>query len=493
MISTTRHIAARLALLSRHLPLLFVLATAPVLVMFAFTTPTGEVPDEVAHIVRADSVRLGQLSGFRRLRTDPQFAGRMDVVVRGDFHLFEAGFELSGRSLAEKQLTRARLQELLDKQWSKPLAEISVVNTGVYPPFLYAPAALGLQVTKWLGRGPFTAIIVARLANVLAYLVIGSVAIRLAERGQTALFALLCLPMSLFLAASVNQDSIAIACAALAGALLTRRTRRSWWAGVGVLSLVCMAKPYLLPLALIVPATMPPASILRTGARDGLTAWAGLVAATAPAVLWGLAMARFVAAPFIRGAQPAGPLWTGAPGTIFDSTDAGEQLRILLAVPSRLLSLPLTAMWDQGTVHWHAFIGTLGLLDIHLSNDFYRIWGWVLLASLLAGFVGARRPLEQAPVLPALTALYGAILSVWLVYILQFLSWTRVGEAVIEGVQGRYFIPIAAIAVPVATLPLLRLSAGPVVRTALTLPVVALATGGVALLPLLTLAAYYVR
>ncbi len=485
---TARHLADWLAHLHGHLPLLFVIATTPVLVWFALTTPAGEVPDEVAHIVRADSVRLGQISGYRRVGRDPLYPDRPEVIVRGDFRLLESGFELSGASLLEKQVTRARLAELFGKKWSKPLAEISIPNTGVYPPILYAPAALGLQIAKWSGRGPFTAILAARLANVLAYVLIGAAAIRLTLRGRAALFMLLVLPMSLFLAASVNQDGMAIACAALAGALLTRPSQRGWWAGVAALAVVVMAKPYLLPLTLIVPVAMP-----RTGERDRVRALAGLAVAAAPALVWGAVMARFVATPFVRGAQAAGPLWTGTPGAIFDSTNAGEQVRILLAAPSRLFTLPLATAWQDGTAHWHAFIGTLGLLDIHLSNDQYRLWGWVMLTAVLAGFVGSRQPRDRAPVVPALAALAGAVLSFWLVFLLQFLSWTRVGEAVIEGVQGRYFLPIAAIAVPVASLPLLRFTAGPAVRGALTVPVAVLALGGIGLLPLLTLGAYYVR
>ena len=480
--------AAWIALLPSRLPMLFVLATAPVLVFFALTTPAGEVPDEVAHIVRADSVRLGQVAGSRTIRLDAERGPVQVVVVRGDQGLFEAGFALSGNNLAAKQVTRARMDVLLSKRWQKPLATIEISNTGVYPPILYAPAALGLQITKWSGLGPSAAIIGARLANVLAYLLLGSAALRLALRGRTILFALLCLPMSLFLAGSVSQDGVAIACGALAGALLTRPTRRAWWTGVAALSVVVMAKPYLLPLALIVPAAMP-----IMGRRDAARALVGLAAAAMPAIIWGAAMALFVAAPFQHGAEPAGPLWTGAPGYVVSATDPGAQLHILLAVPSRLLTLPLEEAWVHGTGHWHEFIGALGQLDIPLSNNLYRTWGWILLASLLAGFVGTRRARPAVPALPALAAWASVVMSLWLVFILQYLSWTHVGAAVIDGVQGRYFIPVAAIGLPVLTLPIVRLPTGSIVRVALSLPVIAMAFGGIGLLPLLTLWAYYVR
>ena len=131
----------------RLLPLFFILSAAPVLVFLALATPLGEAPDEAAHIARADSLRHGQIAGSRRPHLDSQNVATSDVVVRADSSLFAVGFELPGGvPLLEKRVTQARIDELLLAKWSNRLIKGSVTNTGVYPPFFYVPATIGLQV-----------------------------------------------------------------------------------------------------------------------------------------------------------------------------------------------------------------------------------------------------------------------------------------------------------------------------------------------------------
>lgn len=471
------------------LPALFVMTTAPVLVFLSLAVPPGEVPDEAAHIARADSVRHGQVAGFRRPRLTDEGDPATDVAVRVDPSLFAASFALApGPPPAAKRVIQARLDQLRALSWANQLEAVSIPNTAVYSPLLYLPAATGLQVAKWFKQGPYNSILAARLFNAFAYVVLGAFALCLAQRGHAALFAVLCLPMSLSLAASVNHDGLIIGCAALAGALLTRTAQWSWWGGAGSFALAAMAKPYLLPLALLLPATFPGGWRRKPG-----QAAAGLAVAALPAIIWGVLMAVFVAAPFVRGpAQPGGPLWSGPPGTLFGTTSPGEQLRILLAAPTRLLTMPAESVWTNWRWLWHEAIGVIGALDVVLPKELYTLWAWGLVASVLAGFFVSSVRTGATSVLPVAAALLGAVASICCAYLLIYLSWTRVGEALIEGVQGRYFLPIAVLALPMATLPL-RVPAGAQLRAALSLPVVLLAGAGSCTLPWIIVAAYYIR
>lgn len=481
-----------LVLLLNGLPSLFILVAAPTLVFFALFVPPGEVPDEVAHILRADSVRHGQIAGFRRPWVDKQGDPAVDVAVRADMGLLAAGFAFTpGTPLASKHVTRTHLERLQALPWANRLEPVSVPNTAVYPPLLYVPSAAGMQAAKWMGHGPYDAILGGRLANALAYILLGVAALGVARRGRAVLFGVLCLPMSLSLAASVNQDGLVIACAGLAGALLTQQRRFAWWSGVVVFCLAAMAKPYLLPLACLVPATVP--GRLRGNMRSVA---AGFAVAVTPALAWALAMGLLVAAPFVRGpAQLAGPLWAGPAGTLFATTNPGEQLRILLASPDHLITLPMQSAWSKGEWLWREALGVLGTLDVILPLQSYDVWGWALAVAVLAGLVASRKrePQDEGGLVTSILALFGALAAGWAIYVLQYLSWTRVGEVLVDGVQGRYFLPIAALALPVALLPLFRLPAATVVRASLSLPVAVVAVTGLASLPALVLATYYVR
>jgi GNAT superfamily N-acetyltransferase len=472
------------------LPCLVIASVVPVLAFLALMVPPNEVPDEVAHILRADSVRHGEIAGFRRPRLDDQGDPAVDVAVRADLGLLAAGIAFTpGTPLSDKRLTQVRREEMEHAPWIGTLEAVSVPNTAVYPPLLYIPAALGLQLAAWLGGGPYRAILTARLANAVLYALLGVAAIRLARRGQGILFAVLCLPMSLWLAASVNHDGLVIACAALSGALLTRPGWRGWWGGTVLLAVAAMAKPFLLPLALIVPAAVPGGVRRHAG-----WAAAGFAVAAGPALAWDAAMALYVAAPFVRGpAQPAGPLWSGPPGTLFPTTNPGAQAHILLAAPARLVTLPLDSAWANGRWLWREAIGVLGTLDVFLPASLYAAWGWALAGAALAGFVAGRGGQEKVPLLPAAAAVIGAVASAWLTFIVQYVSWTSVGNALVEGVQGRYLLPIAALALPVATLPVLRLPGGRGLRAALAAPAVMLALAGIAILLLVVVRTYYIR
>lgn len=469
---------------------LFVIAVAPALAFLALAVPSGEVPDEVAHILRADSVRHGEIAGFRRPRVDEQGKLAVDVMVRADIALLTAGFAFSpGTPLIGKQVTQARLNSLLNLTWTNRLELVSIPNTAVYPPLLYAPAALAMQIAKWRGRGPYVAILAARLMNAIIYVLVGIAAIGLARRGRVVLFAILCLPMSLSLAASVNQDGLVIACAGLTGSLLTRSGRGAWWCGAVLFGFLAMAKPHLLPLALLVLAVVPSGLHRQVG-----SVVAGLMVATGPALVWAGAMGLFVAAPFVRGpAQPAGPLWAGPPDTMFSTTNPGEQLRILLASPIRLLSLPVQSAYAQGWWLWNEVIGVLGTLDVILPQQLYTAWGWGLAGAMLAGFMVRQKQSGDVRLIVLAAALVGAVASIWCTFLLQYLSWTRVGESLVEGVQGRYFIPIAALALPVATLPILRVPADALLRIICSVLMILLALIGPAIMPLIMLCAYYMR
>lgn len=474
----------------RLLAFLFILATAPVVVLFALAVPVGEVPDEAAHIERADSVRHGEIAGVRRA-LDPQAVSPVDVSVRIDMGALAAGFAFTpGTPLVDKHLTQARVDTLRSIAWTNRLDWVRLSNTGVYPPFLYIPAAAAMQLAKYLGHGPYVAVLAARLLNALLYIAAGAAAIALALRGRPILFALLCLPMSLSLAASINQDGLVIACAALAGALLTRPERRAWWCAALLLDLAAMAKPNLLPLALLVPV-LTPGGWRNNRARAGL----GFTLAAGPAAIWTAAMALFVATPFPRPpAQPGGPLWTGDLQRLFATTDPAAQLHILLEAPLRMITLPLAGLWEKGVWFWREAIGVIGTLDVVLPMPMYTAWTWALAAGLLAGlFESGRRPPDLRPT-AAVIAVGGGVLAVWAICILQYLSWTRVGADVVEGLQGRYLIPIAALALPVASLPILRRPPGaPLLRLLLSMPAVLMGLAGLAILPLVLVGAYYFR
>jgi hypothetical protein len=218
-----------------------------------------------------------------------------------------------------------------------------------------------------------------------------------------------------------------------------------------------------------------------------------------PAAAWFALMLAFVAAPVARAPYAAGPLWPGDPAAMFSGTDPAAQLRVLLADPRRLLWLPAVSLAHDPWLARQA-VGVLGWLKIALPPPLYTLWfaalGCAAIADLPAGTGGPppcpmwRRRLAEAGLLAA--ALLGAT---WAICLSQYLAWTDVGLDRIDGVSGRYLLPLV---------PLVGVAIGGVLpaprrrltrwlrRLALVVPVAA-ALSGYAVLPPLVAATYYLR
>jgi hypothetical protein len=480
--------AVRPKVTERWLALLaFLLLAAPVALFLVVMMPTGEPPDEPMHLVRADSLLHGELIGHRVATLNPG-TGAPDAGVTSDpgLALAAQGFGLL-TPLAQKKVTPARLAMLRTLPWWPRPVFLSAPNTGAYGPLTYVPAAAGLEAARLLGLGPYAAIHWARFANTVVFVAIGGLALVLARRGRLMLLVVLGLPMTLALASAAGQDGLLIALACLGVALFSRGDRRADWWGTALFALVIMQRPPYLPLVLL-PLV---AGSARWPMRERVSASALMAA---PALLWSAAVAHWVAVPLRSGTPyPPGPLWPGDPHRLFRSSNAGAQLTALLHHPIQAALLPLHSL----AAHWKTLseesVGLFGFLDIPLPLPVYVLWFAAIVAGLVAVAIppaSASGTPESAPQPPlARLAVLGMILgSVWLIYLTLYMTWTPVGALMVEGIQGRYFLPL----LPVLILAMPRFHPLPRVPRVVwvILPIAALCAGLVAT-PLVILRAYY--
>ena len=460
-----------------RLPVLFLLCALPLGLVLARLVPPGEVPDEAAHAIRAYAVSTGQWIGRRAP------AGPGGTLLTAGYTVDTGLFAVA---LAPPDgLVTADLARQRDATgWSGAAVFASVPNTASYAPALYLVSGAALGAGRWLGLGPAFCLQAARVANLLAYAALGALALRLARRARFLLFALLCLPGSVSLAASLNQDGLLIALAVLAASLLTRpgATARRWAALP--LAAVCLAKPPYLPLAglLIIPPGRWRWAAFGSGA--GLA-----VAAALPALAWTAAAVRRTLVPFTTGTYTPGPLYAGAQ-TVFDTTDSGAQLAILLADPLRIITLPV----EPGALWWrvwpHEVIGVLGQLSLVLPDGLYAAWFAALACALAGDVVAARRDAAPWGIGRALIVLGTVGASVLLVFVAQYLSWPHVGADSIAGVQGRYFVPLlAALVLAVPSVPALRGAAS----GALAAPAALVSAGQFVAIPLIVVRRWYLH
>ena len=469
----------------RALASLFVAVALPTCTMLALLTPLGQVADEPAHVLRTASLLHGQWIGRRgpfvengntRIRAGLDVDGAIFGVQNGPEHT----------KFTQDDMTRARAQG-----WAGSLYFYPIPSVAIYMPAFYGPAAVGMGVAKLAGFGPFIATYAARLANVACFTALGLAALLLARRGHALLFCTLMLPMTVSLAASVNQDGQIIAASALAAALLTRsdlptaagpaipRGAAFWVAGL-LLAAIAAVKPPYAPLLALLLLPLPPARDWLDLRRPLLGRVAAVVLLLLPGLLWGWFAVAQVATPFPKPPYEPGPLWTGPRPALLDETDPAAQLGILLAAPLRFLSLPLISLiHDPGLLR--SAVGVLGWLNVLLPWTLYVLWWTALAAALLCDLMARRSGERRGSLAGFALGLAAAAACVLGIYLSQYLSWTPVGEATVQGPSGRYFLPILPFFA--LSLPVFGMRGGEWLRAGLAAVPAAAALAGAVVLP----------
>jgi len=478
----------------RTLAVLFVAAALPTCTTLALLTPLGQVADEPAHVLRAASLLHGQWIG-RRASAIEDGKARIRAGLDVDQALLGVQVGFLQPKPTQEDVARARKQD-----WAGFLDFYPIASVAIYMPAFYGPAAAGMGMAKLAGAGPFVATYAARLANTACFVALGLAALLLARRGHALLFCTLMFPMTVSLAASVNQDGLIIAASVLAAALLTRldlptatgpalpRGAAFWTAGLLLAGIAAVKPPYAPLLALLLP--LPPMRDWLAFRKPLLLRAAVVAVLLLPSLFWSWLAVSTVATPFSKPPYEPGPLWTGPRPALFDQTDAAAQLGILLANPLRFLSIPWTTIIHDPALLPSA-VGVLGWLNVVLPGVLYTLWYTAVPAALLCDLMARRTGARQGSLADLALGIVASAACVLGIYLSQYLSWTLVGNPAVQGPSGRYLLPILPFLA--LSLPVFRVRGGGCLRAGLVVVPVAAALAGAAVLPPLIVQAMVLR
>lgn len=428
--------------------------------------PPMRGPDEFSHLVRASTIGLGYLA------PPPSDANPADYQVDGCLV-----------ALHESALDRARPDGRVGwgRQFDEPTCaqpepahrpgEASTIgNTEVNPPLAYAPAAIGFRIGQAVG-GVVWGQYLARVCQLVAYLALVWLALRLLPFGRPFLAAVGLIPAAIQVASTVSADPVSAGLAFVVTAATLRFVHRAAEGGpaasrdelVGYCACVVLlaaCKTAVLPI--IGLALLVPTAIFGSRRRRVATLVLTLGVALAFAVTWSRAVVSHVRISMYIGADSIAmrrwilnhpvdfvlATWRGW-------TDAewvhmtGSTLITSVIVPNQPLWLVVLVLAALGVAYFGdlpaAMTRRLGGRDAARPST-----GADRVASSGPGSVtderGAERRVDRrreptARIVTGVVVAGVAFAGFWLIELGVALSVTAPGSPKIIAIQGRYFLP----------------------------------------------------
>jgi hypothetical protein len=390
------------------------LAIATPLIFFLVTVqPPFAAPDEGSHFSRAFMLSRGEV--LPKVALNGFTGGHVDTALVPIFF-----------KVAEKH--RVPFGAVLQAEYGIPRWSGTIVliglNAAPYFPLAYVPQTFAVAVARVANIGIRDTVMLSALLNGLFCIGLSAFAIRVAQYGKPLLFCVAALPMTLALFSSSSADGAIISSALLMAAYLTRdagfpapdgsaRASDLSWAVIG-LCMACLAATKITYLPLLAIPIMICALSVR--GRPALF----LLVSVAVVAAWSMVVAS------------TGKFFV-TPGA-----DSKAQISFLLAHPDAIPGLVLATLRHHGIGYLETMVGKLGWLDIGHPRSFY---GLVVAAFVfaLASCIGEQA--QPRPVIRIVT-LFGIVTSIGLVFMSLYVIWTVVGQNTIDGVQGRYFLPV---------------------------------------------------
>src|SRR5579862_327512 len=243
-----------------HCSAVFAITTAVVGLGFVFLTPPFQVADEPAHFLRAYEIPEGK---WKSDFSNGVGGANLPSSLMESFHPFQRlVFHPEQKTSRAEILAVLKMPLLPDSRRYE-----SFPNTSLYSPLSYLAPAIALAAGRFIGLPALGELYVARIANLIVFVALGTLALRWMPLAKVPTMLLLLMPMTMYLAASVSADTTATALVALTVAQILRLTRREhemqlhdWVLLVSTTAALGLCKFAYLPLvslALMIPARVP--------------------------------------------------------------------------------------------------------------------------------------------------------------------------------------------------------------------------------------------
>lgn len=382
----------------------------PIGMMYLVFVLPSQVPDEQAHLRRAYEVSEGVLIG-----------------------------EKNGESSIPRDLqTKIKPNIESYKQFSQNIAEktdyndkVQVGNSaGTYPFILYIFSSIGFIIARVFGLNILIGCYLAKLMNFIVFLISAYYTLKIIPFGKYAYTAVMFMPMFMHQATSTSADCIVNIFVMLFLAFLLKLyfkseqiTKKEEVILIILSCLTALVKYVYLPIT----------------AMSLILIWSKNISKKEKILTISIMLILSI---IIAGAYYK---FTGTYETTFNkyftenNVNAGEQIKGIVNNPIGFLKTIKYTFINMGEVYVYQMIGnSLGWLCIYTPNYWITMYLFVMLFSCFLE--------DNKFAFNKLQKVWGILISFGIIVLIltgMYITWTRVGNIIIDGVQGRYFIPIA--------------------------------------------------
>ncbi|MCB1049113.1 MAG: DUF2142 domain-containing protein [Acidobacteria bacterium] len=391
----------------------------PFLLVYSLLVPPWQVPDEPIHFVRAWMFSCGRFradlssQGFRGTEVPIELTATLDCFL----------FPINGRPEAKVD-ARLWWRAFVEGKKTEGACFYRFHNPMLYGPTVYLPQIIAIWLCRLFSPSLVFLLWCCRLSTLcVAAFLIRAALLKAEATGLDWFFLIVAgMPMTLTQLASCSADALTISlafywisdCWACRLRTLTGRDRLRLSVLASALLLGKMGYVFLPLFAAICWRPW-----LSRQALGSFVSYLGAV--FLPSLLW----AFWVHVDYF-------------PSRHFDAVwiQPAEQWTFLFQHPQVFCVAVWRALFQYGGTYGMGIVGVLGWLETPLPKVVYGLFGLMLGWSILRGSDLSLSRFERGGIAFLLVG------SIGYLFLATYLTWNPVGNIILEGIQGRYFIPL---------------------------------------------------
>ncbi|MBS6373903.1 MAG: DUF2142 domain-containing protein [Erysipelotrichaceae bacterium] len=383
-----------------QLPQLFITLAIPICVFYIlFLVPNG-APDEVAHFYKA---YLTSTFDFRNPATVNVPLDYINVTKYNYFMLNNAVF--------------------IPNEYINSFIQVPVIT---YNFLLYVASGFGLFISRAVGMTTMGGYLIARLMNALLFIGVGYHSIKKAPFAKLPLMIYLLSPMMIQQCTSVSADCVVIITCLYAISYMMYLYAKETdidWKDIFILSatfvIIVLTKYNYLPIYGL---------LLLSWNKLKKLNWEKIV------FIIGIVLTTIFIA-YVFKVVLTEPAIASKP--VDTAISFSKQLKNIISNPIQFLGVIFNTIRHYWQFYFDTFIGaTLSWLNLYVNR--IALFGYITLL-ILSLFVNREETKLRKKDKGWMLFLVG--LMILALFIIFYLTWTNVGAGIIEGIQGRYFIP----------------------------------------------------